>query len=110
MNAPSTIKEWLDEVGLSRLQRTFLDHGIDLDVVRSLTDGDLRELGLSLGDRKRVLAAISTLDGPSARSAALPAQSAPPARSEAERRQLTVMFCDLVGSTALSTLLDLAVC
>src|SRR4029453_6197705 len=107
MSSPTTLKAWLDQVGLSRLEQTFLNNGIDLDVVRSLTDGDLKELGFTLGDRKRVLGAISTLDGSVAQSAPLSPELSLPARSEAERRQLTVMFCDLVGSTALSTLLDL---
>lgn len=106
MDPPRAVEEWLEQAGLTRLQRTFLDHGIDLDVVRLLTDRDLREVGLSLGDRKRVLAAISTLNGPAARPTDLPGQPRLPARNEAQRRQLTVMFCDLVGSTALSTLLD----
>jgi class 3 adenylate cyclase/tetratricopeptide (TPR) repeat protein len=93
---PATLEEWLDRAGLSRLAPAFEAEGIDLDVVRSLGDGDLKELGLSIGDRKRVLAAIAELK-----------QATPPvAQSQGERRQLTVLFCDLVGSTALAARLD----
>jgi class 3 adenylate cyclase len=99
MSAPTTIGEWLARIGLSRLEGTFRDNGIDLDVVASLSDEDLRELGLSIGDRKRVLAALCAPAAPAAEAA-----SAPPA--QAERRQLTVLFCDLAGSTALSARLD----
>ena len=106
MSSPTTLKAWLDQVGLSRLEQRFLNNGIDLDVVRSLTDGDLRELGFTLGDRKRVLRAISTLAGSMRQSGPLPPEPTLPTRSEAERRQLTVMFCDLVGSTALSARMD----
>ncbi len=93
MSTPTTIEEWLARVDLSRLAATFRDNGIDLDVVAKLGDDDLRELGLTIGDRKRVLAAVSSL-------AALPPTAA------VERRQLTVMFCDLADSTALSSRLD----
>ncbi len=60
MSAPETIVEWLARLGLSRLEAAFLENGIDLDVLPSLTDDDLRELGLTLGDRKRVRAALSS--------------------------------------------------
>jgi class 3 adenylate cyclase/predicted ATPase len=95
MSASTTIDEWLARFGLSRLEATFRDNGIDLDVVAQLGDDDLRELGLSVGDRKRVLAAVSASAGAN-----------PPAQAAVERRQLTVMFCDLADSTALSTRLD----
>ena len=94
MSTPTTIEEWLARVDLSRLAATFRDNGIDLDVVAQLGDDDLRELGLTIGDRKRVLAAVSSL------AAVLPPTAA------VERRQLTVMFCDLADSTALSSRLD----
>ena len=94
MSTPTQIEEWLARVDLSRLSATFRDNGIDLDVVARLGDDDLRELGLTIGDRKRVLAAVSAF------AAVLPATAA------VERRQLTVMFCDLADSTALSSRLD----
>ncbi len=104
---------WLVEIGLGRYDVVFASNAIDFDVIRSLTDADLRELGLALGDRKRLLQALVRLDGqkaadPSTQSIA-PASG--PIHEEAvshggERRQLTVMFCDLVGSTTLSQKLD----
>jgi hypothetical protein len=51
MNPPTTLSRWLDQVGLTRLEPLSRENSIDLDVVRSLTDADLRELGLALGDR-----------------------------------------------------------
>jgi len=72
-----------------------------------LTDGDLRELGiLSLGHRKRLLAAISELSQSTKGPSSVPPACSPPAAPQAERRQLTVMFVDMVGSTALSSRLD----
>jgi SAM domain (Sterile alpha motif) len=59
MSTSTTIEDWLARFGLSRLAATFRDNGIDLDVVAQLSDDDLRELGLTIGDRKRVLAAVS---------------------------------------------------
>jgi class 3 adenylate cyclase len=102
------VARWLAEQGLGHHAEVFAENGIAGDVLRDLTDADLRELGLNLGDRKRLLKAIAAL-------AAGPAQdrvgkdrsiAAPTAPREAERRQLTVMFVDLVGSTALSATLD----
>jgi class 3 adenylate cyclase len=103
MSPHASLEEWLAHFGLSRLEAIFRDNGIDLDILASLTDDDLRNLGFSFGDRRRVLTAVSA-------SAALPGaavpQSAAPAHADAERRQLTVLFCDLAGSTALSARLD----
>ncbi|MDQ0563727.1 class 3 adenylate cyclase/predicted ATPase [Rhizobium mesoamericanum] len=98
------IGDWLASIRLERHRETFLKNGIELDVVDDLTDADLKELGLSLGDRKRFLRAAATLAQQSPSPAATPHLS--PIHSEAERRHLTVMFCDLVGSTELSTRLD----
>ena len=87
----------------------FRANDLGLDVLPDLTDADLASLGLTLGDRKRLLRAIAALGGPSAEpsSQGLPnTQSSAPLRLQAERRQLTVMFVDLVGSTALSARLD----
>ena len=95
VTTPTTLEDWLARSGLSRLAAAFHANGIGLDIVRSLTDDDLKELGLSIGDRKRVLAAIAALE-----------QAAPPPPTEGEQRQLTVLFCDLAGSTALAARLD----
>ena len=84
----------------------FRENDIDAEVLSDLTDGDLEKIGVSLGHRKRLLKAVAALAGP---APAPPAAAAPipPRRADAaERRQLTVMFCDLVGSTALSARLD----
>jgi SAM (Sterile alpha motif) domain-containing protein len=108
----STLSEWLRLAGLESYERTFSESGVNLDVIPDLTEADLKELGLSLGDRKRFLKAAATLR-PTALSGTekpeLPIALVALAKSPipaAERRQLTVMFCDLVGSTALSAQLD----
>src|SRR5258708_39133016 len=66
MSASTTIEEWLARFGLSRLGATFRDNGIDLDVVALLSDDDLRELGLTIGDRKRGLAPVPASADPTA--------------------------------------------
>jgi predicted ATPase/class 3 adenylate cyclase len=104
------IGAWLRGLGLGQYEGAFRDNDVDAGLLPTLTADDLRELGVaSLGHRKRLLAAIAALAaraGP--RAPVLPAPAPPPAPAEAqaERRQLTVMFVDLVGSTALSTRLD----
>jgi predicted ATPase/class 3 adenylate cyclase len=96
------VAAWLEKLGLSEYAERFAEHRIDFTVLRDLTDQDLKELGIVLGDRRKLLRAIAEMNqaGRSGTSAA------PAAQDAAERRQLTVMFCDLVGSTALSTELD----
>jgi class 3 adenylate cyclase/tetratricopeptide (TPR) repeat protein len=91
----SQIAQWLETLGLSEYAAIFAENRIDLSILPDITDEDLKELGLPLGDRRRLMRAIGQLS----------AASAPPADG-AERRQLTLMFCDLVGSTALSGRLD----
>ena len=98
------VATWLRGLGLERHEAAFRDNLIDLDVVRELTESDLEKLGLALGDRKRVLKAIAGL--PTAEAAAAIPIAAPRARDKAERRPVTVMFCDLVGSTSLAATLD----
>jgi class 3 adenylate cyclase/tetratricopeptide (TPR) repeat protein len=99
---------WLEQLGLGQYQALFRESAIDADVLPELTESDLEKLGLPLGHRKRVLKAIASLDATEdLRQGELtpaPAQLCP--TDVAERRQLTVMFCDLVGSTALSRRLD----
>jgi class 3 adenylate cyclase/tetratricopeptide (TPR) repeat protein len=102
---------WLAEIGLGSYDAVFASNKIDFDVIRSLTDADLRELGLALGDRKRLLQAVGKLDGQHPADTIIPVVTPATAQDGAvspggERRQLTVMFCDLVGSTALSEKLD----
>ena len=98
-----TVKQWLEQLGLPQYAEVFAENDVDLDAVRFLGDSDLEKLGISLGNRKKLLNAIARLDG----HAAVPGGSDRPTdqpshHAEAERRQLTVMFCDLVGSTELS--------
>jgi len=98
------IAEWLASIGLSEYAQRFADTAIDLSVLRDLTEQDLKDLGVLLGHRRKILRAIAELDG-LAPSPVEPA-TAPPVRDEAERRHLTVMICDLVDSTALAVRLD----
>src|SRR5215831_18124749 len=101
------IAAWLRELGLERYEPAFRENEIDAAVLPDLTESDLSALGLPIGPRRKLLKAIAALgegtepSPPAERPAAVPARLA-----EAERRQLTVMFCDLVGSTALSARLD----
>jgi class 3 adenylate cyclase len=105
------VAAWLHGLGLEQYTTTFRDNDIDAAVLRQLTSEDLRELGVaSVGHRRKLLDAIARLGAP------VPAADASGPRGEttvilaprsnAERRQLTVMFCDLVESTALAARLD----
>src|SRR5271156_3702190 len=100
------VGEWLRSLGLGRYEATLRDNEIDDAVLSDLTDGDLEKLGVPMGHRKRLLKAIVSLG--STETTAKPTNPAPTPTSPdvAERRQLTVMFCDLVGSTAMSARLD----
>jgi class 3 adenylate cyclase/predicted ATPase len=96
------IREWLSSHGLSDYADRFAENRIDLSVLPDLTDDDLKELGVFLGDRRRILRLIAEL----APKSQVPNVPAPRRSDEAERRQVTVMFADLVGSTALSIGMD----
>ena len=114
------VGDWLRSLGLERYEQAFRDNEIDVDLLPNLTGDDLKDLGVALvGHRRRLLDAIARLrdatpdsDGAAAVGAIEPSAAVaepgadhggrPPLRPEAERRQLTVMFVDLVGSTALS--------
>ena len=98
------IGAWLRGLGLGQYERAFRDSEIEADVLSELTETDLEKLGLPLGPRKRILKAIAN-DADKAPEAANPARPMP-AKDTAERRQLTVMFCDLVGCAAMSARLD----
>jgi class 3 adenylate cyclase len=98
------ITDWLKTLGLSEYAARFAENRVDFSVLRDLTDQDLKDLGVVLGDRRKMLRAIGQLD---AASPAAPATSTGPVSQDAaERRQVTVMFSDLVGSTALSARMD----
>jgi len=118
----TTLKAWLKRHGLERHLDAFVENGIDLDVVSEIDAEDLKELGLNLGDRKRFSRAASATKLSPASDISLqlkPALAQPPLGTRqvavppplpvgktAERRQLSVMFCDMVGSTALSEDMD----
>ena len=101
------ITKWLDGLGLDQYAATFAAQQIDYAILPELTDEDLKELDIPLGPRKKLLKAIAHLEPESELPEALSDDSASSSGfTEAERRQLTVMFCDLVGSTELSQQLD----
>jgi len=100
------VVEWLRGLGLEQYVPAFRDNDIDGEVLRRLTAEDLRELGIaSIGHRRRLLDAIAAL-GKGQHAAEVKSIPADGVSGQAERRQLTVMFCDLVGSTALGARLD----
>jgi class 3 adenylate cyclase len=99
---PDHVSGWLEQLGLGQYASNFIDNDIDAQLLTQLTDTDLKELGInSLGHRKKIIGAIEILvqTGPATITNIIP-------KDEAERRQLTVMFCDLMGSTELSQRLD----
>ncbi len=102
---------WLRGLGLGQYEEKFRDNKIDADLLPRLTVDDLKDIGVSVvGDRRRLLDAIAVIAG-AGRPADLPAsptKSAPSKglQASAERRPITVMFCDLVGSTSLAAKLD----
>jgi hypothetical protein len=109
------ITAWLRSLGLECYDPAFQANDIDMEILPRLTAEDLRDLGVeSVGHRRKLLSGIATFchGSPSAsKLAALPSRNGPdghpgPTDAEAERRQLTVVFCDMVGSTDLSTRLD----
>jgi len=115
----SKTAEWLTSLGMSEYAERFAENDIDIAVLRDLTDQDLKELGVSLGHRRKMLRAIaelgSALAAPSAAPLVKPAPiliaATPPSISVAveptgERRYLTVVFCDLVDSTGIAARLD----
>ena len=105
------VGSWLRSLGLGQYEANFRDNKIDADVLPQLTDTGLKDIGVSaLGDRLRLLAAIAALSGPtpSVNAPVSPPKPAPTGglQISAERRPITVMFCDLVGSTNLAANLD----
>jgi SAM domain (Sterile alpha motif)/Adenylate and Guanylate cyclase catalytic domain len=122
------IADWLEKLGMSEYAQRFAENRIDFSVLRELTDQDLKELGVLLGDRRKMLRAIADINGiekdtPAAPARAIAASGRTPVATEpiptatpppisaaaevsGERRYVTVMFCDLVGSTSISAKLD----
>ncbi|MFC5499435.1 ATP-binding protein [Caenimonas terrae] len=101
------LARWLDTLGLAAHAETFHRNDVDLELLPTLSDADLKELGLSLGHRRMLLAALRDLQDGQDQRPPRRSQAAPPKSEQGERRQITVMFCDLVGSTELSGRLDL---
>jgi hypothetical protein len=95
------VADWLVRLGLGKYAPAFLDQEIDFDGLRLLTEQDLRELGLPIGPRRKLLEAIGALQGANLRW-----QGGSELTGEAERRQLTIMFVDLVNSTPMALRLD----
>src|SRR6516164_2016870 len=107
------VGRWLRSLGLAQYEVNFRENKIDAEVLPQLTADDLRDIGVTaVGDRRRLLAAIANLTVDARARPALNtgirayAPAGPPPETSAERRQLTVMFCDLVGSTAMSARFD----
>jgi class 3 adenylate cyclase len=101
------IEAWLQGLGLERYGPAFRDNEIDWEVLPKLTSEDLREIGVAaVGHRRKLLDAIAALGASAPTAAATGAVSGASTPPDAERHQLTVMFCDLVGSTALASRLD----
>ncbi|MCP3471391.1 AAA family ATPase [Bradyrhizobium sp. CCGUVB1N3] len=122
------IADWLEKLGMSEYAQRFAENRVDFSVLRELTDQDLKDIGVVLGDRRKMLRAIADIDGikknaPAARAkmmaaprctpvasepipTATPLPSAAAAEVRGERRYVTVMFCDLVGSTSICAQLD----
>jgi class 3 adenylate cyclase len=100
------IAAWLEKLGMSEYAQRFAENDLDISVLPHLTDQDFKELGVSLGHRRKLLAAIAELGGVAPSALTSRALAEPKLQDSAERRQVTVMFSDLVGSTALSARLD----
>ena len=99
------LSDWLEKLGMSEYAQRFVENDVDISVPPHLSDHDLKELGVSLGHRRKMLAAIAE-NVLSVEAPPRPAPTEPKPQETAERRQVTVMFSDLVGSTALSARMD----
>jgi class 3 adenylate cyclase len=101
------VADWLQKLGIGQYAQSFAENDIDFSVLPYLTDTDLEKIGVSLGHRRKILAAIAELPGAvSSKHAKVEWVVEPKPQETAERRQVTVMFSDLVGSTALSARMD----
>jgi class 3 adenylate cyclase/predicted ATPase len=110
MAAMEQIADWLERLGMSEYAQRFAENAIDFSVLPDLTDQDLEKLGVLLGHRRKLMRAIANLEVIEKDAPAVPVapgpSATPRAAESAERRQVTVMFSDLVGSTALSARMD----
>ena len=100
------IADWLEKLGMSEYTERFAENGIDISVLRDLTDQDLKDIGVLLGHRRKILRAIGELSSAAPLTTEPAVGTEPKVQDAAERRQVTVMFSDLVDSTALSGRMD----
>ena len=100
------IADWLEKLGMSEYAQRFAENGIEVEALPHLTDQDLKDIGVLLGHRRVMLAAIGKLTGAALATPEPTARAEPKPQDTAERRQVTVMFSDLVGSTALSARIE----
>src|SRR5215467_2220745 len=109
------VSDWLEKLGLGQYAQRFAENDISFSVLPDLTDQDLKEIGVSLGHRRQLLREIANLSKGVHAASSAPSRPAPPitvpivtppAEAAGERRYVTVMFCDLVGSTGISAKLD----
>jgi class 3 adenylate cyclase len=108
------VADWLEKLGLGQYAQRFPENDISFSVLPDLTDQDLKDIGVSLGHRRQLLREIANLDKTAAASPSAPSLTAPPiattvaphAEATGERRHVTIMFSDLVGSTALAARMD----
>jgi len=101
------IVDWLEKLGLGQYAQRFAENEIDVSVLRHMTDEGLKELGVPLGHRRKIFAAVNQGAASIQPLTATPTTGIEPRTQEApERRHVTVLFSDLVGSTALSTRMD----
>ena len=101
--AMQQVADWLEKLGLGQYAQRFAENDIDASVLPHLTEENLKELGISLGHRVKLLAALRELGGTPITAEPNATPTKPKLEDTAERRQVTVMFSDLVGSTALYT-------
>ena len=103
----SRIRDWLDGNGLGKYADVLIENDVDVDVLPEISEPDLETFGFSFGDRKRFLRAARQDGSRSAGTTGKNVERVPEPPSEPERRQLTVMFCDMVGATSLSESMEL---
>ncbi len=106
------IADWLEKLGMTEYRQRFTENRIDFSVLPDLTDNDLKDLGVVLGDRRKILRAIAELGDTTGTAVPIPAPAPrpatppPPTEIAGERRHVTVLFCDLVDSTGIAAKLD----
>ncbi|MBA3727069.1 MAG: guanylate cyclase, partial [Armatimonadetes bacterium] len=103
------LQDWLKELGLEQYADVLADNDIDFDILSDLAESDFEKLGLSLGHRRKLLRALAARQSASNQPQTASGSEVPLTATEtqeAERRQVTVLFCDLVGSTALANAID----